>query len=105
VGFGSGIFEKRVLASSKLTSAEKYHFTYMSDLALIKEYIQGVTIEDDGSGKVRVRYSGGEFEATVRDYVKQEKAEDNGTEQPAAPPEPPKPRRYVALFDVKNYDR
>lgn len=105
MGFGSGIFEKRVIASSKLSSLEKYGFTYTADLDLIKEYVNGVSVEDIGDGKVKVHYNNEIHEAEVRDYIKPSPQE----EQPAnghapAQQEPAKPRHHHSIFDVNAYD-
>ena len=67
-----GRFEKKMIASAKLASLEKYGFTYNEDLDMIEECMYPeVRVEHlDNEGHIKVICSNGrQYEAYVKNYI------------------------------------
>jgi len=92
-----GLFDRKLIASAKLTSMEKYGFTYNSDLMLVESSLEDVIVHHLDEGKVRVTYNGKAFEVFVRDYVPPRK--------PVKDVEGDRERknRWVSIWDIENH--
>ena len=66
---GLGNFGKKLVASAKLSSMEKYGWAYMEDYLIVKDSMAPeVNIEELGDGKIRVTYNGRTFDVLIRDW-------------------------------------
>ncbi|MCD6522116.1 MAG: hypothetical protein J7K68_00015 [Candidatus Diapherotrites archaeon] len=102
---GWGRFEKKLIASAKLTTMEKYGFTYQEDVELIKECLYPeVEIEYlDDSGRIRVRRGTFEFEAVIRDYIPKKRPQVEIQVQCGVPGDEERRGKWVSIWDVANH--
>ena len=67
---GLGRFGKRLIASAKLASMEKYGYGYAEDLAVIEEFLSDeVLCEHLEDNRVRFTRNGHSFEVEIRGKV------------------------------------
>ncbi|MCD6414171.1 MAG: hypothetical protein J7L23_00905 [Candidatus Diapherotrites archaeon] len=97
---GIGRFEKRLIASAKLASMEKYGYCYSEDLAVVKEYLRDeVEIEESEGNRVTVTRNGISFEIDVRGMVPKKTEVASWAIQPAEE----RRGKWVSVFDPANH--
>jgi hypothetical protein len=65
-----GGYDKKLIASAKLVSMEKYGYAYSEDLDLVQGALSNeVEVEGLEGGRARVTYNGKPFEVTVRGHM------------------------------------
>lgn len=98
---GLGRFEKRLVASAKLGSMEKYGYCNSGDLDVVKEFLSDeVSCEELGHNKVRVLRNGRSFEVEVRGRVQ---GTENYQRKWKVEPDEERKGRWVSVFDPENH--
>lgn len=98
---GLGRFEKRLVASAKLFTMEKYGYCYAEDLAVVKEYLSDeIEIEELEGNKVRITRNGISFEITVKGGIPGRVEQQNDW---VIPPAKERRGKWVSIFDPTNH--
>lgn len=101
---GLGRFEKRLVASAKLSTMEKYGYCYAEDLAVVKEYLSNeVNIEELDDGKVKITRNGISFEVTLKGTVPGKSTDVAISHSWVIPPAEERRGKWVSIFDPTNH--
>lgn len=98
---GLGMFEKRLVASAKVMSMEKYGYCSSEDIAVVKEFLNDeVCCEKLEGNKYKVTRNGQSFEIEVRGVIP---GTENYERKWKIEADEKRKDKWVSVFDPENH--